>query len=413
MPHSLPWLIGLRYLRTHKRRGFISFISLASLAGIALGVAALIIILSVMNGFEAELRSRLLSMTAHASLVNNKDGLSSWDELQAEVLVGAEVVSATPFTQLEGMLGSEANLSPVVVRGVLPDEELIASNPDRFMQIGTLRNLEPDSYQIILGRILALNLGVRFGDQVNLLVPQIEEGRLRPKLYRFIVGGIFEAGIQDHDANLAFAHLAEVSQLKGLSNQAEGLAIRVRDPLTVARLEGFREIVANEGVIYSDWTLENTNYFRAIRTEKIMMTLILMLIVAVAAFNIVASLMMVVTEKEKDIAILRTYGLEPKQVGRIFLVQGSLIAVIGTTVGLILGVMLALNVEIIVPWFEQTLNFKIMPSDVYYVSDIPSEIHLRDVVLIPLAALFIALLATIYPARRAAQVEPAEALRYE
>jgi len=413
MSHSLSWFIGLRYLRAHKRRGFVSFISLASLTGIALGVAALIIILSVMNGFETELRSRLLSMTAHASLTNNQDGLSSWHELQTEVLTSAEVVSATPFTQLEGMLGSGANLSPVVVRGVLPDEELIASNPDRFMQIGTLKNLKPDSYQIILGRILALNLGVRFGDQVNLLVPQIEEGRLRPKLRRFTVSGIFEAGIQDHDANLAFAHLAEVSQLKGLSNRAEGLAIRVRDPLTVARLEGFGEIVANEGVIYSDWVLENINYFRAIRTEKIMMTLILMLIVAVATFNIVASLMMVVTEKEKDIAILRTYGLEPKQVGRIFLVQGSLIAVTGTIFGLLLGVALALNVEIIVPWFEQAFNFKIMPSDVYYVSDIPSEVHLRDVVLIPVAAFFIALLATIYPARRAARVEPAEALRYE
>jgi lipoprotein-releasing system permease protein len=295
----------------------------------------------------------------------------------------------------------------------LPDEEIAVSNPDRLMQVGTLKSLEPDSHRIILGRIVALNLGVRFGDQVNLLVPQMEGERLRPKLRSFIVSGIFEAGIQDHDANLAFAHLAEISQLKGLSGRAEGLAIRVRNPLAVGQLEGYIEMVANEGLSYSDWTLENKNYFRAIRIEKMMMTLLLMLIVAVAAFNIVASLMMVVREKEKDIAILRTYGLEPHRVGRIFLVQGFLIALAGTIVGVILGVTLALNVETIVPWFEQTFNFKIMPSDVYYVSEIPSEIHLTDVVLIPVASFFVALLATIYPARRAAQVAPAEALRHE
>ena len=410
---SLTWFIGLRYLRARERHGFVSFISLASLVGIALGVAALIIILSVMNGFEAELRGRLLSMTAHASLTNTRVGLSDWGEFQAKIAAGPGVVGVTPFVQLEGMLGSGVNLTPVTVRGILPDEEIAVSNPDRLMQVGTLKSLEPDSHRIILGRIVALNLGVRFGDQVNLLVPQMEGERLRPKLRSFIVSGIFEAGIQDHDANLAFAHLAEISQLKGLSGRAEGLAIRVRNPLAVGQLEGYIEMVANEGLSYSDWTLENKNYFRAIRIEKMMMTLLLMLIVAVAAFNIVASLMMVVREKEKDIAILRTSGLEPHRVGRIFLVQGFLIALAGTIVGVILGVTLALNVETIVPWFEQTFNFKIMPSDVYYVSEIPSEIHLTDVVLIPVASFFVALLATIYPARRAAQVAPAEALRHE
>lgn len=412
MFRPLTCFIALRYLRARERRGFVSFISLASLAGIALGVAALIVILSVMNGFEAELRGRLLSMTAHASLTDPR-GLAEWQSLQAKLEDGPGVAGVSPFVQLEGMLGSGANLSPVIVRGVLPEKELAVSEIDRFMQMGSLGNLEPDARRIILGRIVALNLGVSFGDRVNLLVPQIEDGRLTPRLRSFLVAGIFEAGIQDHDANLVFAHLSDASQIKGLSGRAEGVAVRVTDPLTVGRIESYVATLGEEDLRYSDWTVENENYFRAIRIEKTMMTLILMLIVAVAAFNIVASLMMVVTDKEKDIAILRTYGLEPRRVGRIFLVQGSLIALVGTIMGLMLGVTLAFNVETIVPWLESTFNFKIMPGEVYYVTEIPSEVQLMDVVVISVAAFFVAMLATIYPARRAAQVAPAEALRYE
>ena len=412
MFRPLECFIGLRYVQARARRGFVSFISLASLLGIGLGVAALIVILSVMNGFETELRSRLLSMTAHASLSQPGGGIADWPDLRTRVMEQPAVIGASPFVALEGMLGSGSNLSPAVIRGVLPAEEATVSQLERYLSLGSLGDLVPDAQRIVLGRILALNLGVGVGDRINLLVPRVENGRLVPRLSSFLVSGLFEAGIQDHDAGLALVHLSDASQLKGLGGRAEGLAIRVEDPLDVRQFQ--LAVQESEPTLeYSDWTLENSNYFRAIRIEKTMMTFLLMLIVAVAAFNIVASLMMVVTDKQKDIAILRTYGLEPGRVARIFIVQGSVLGLAGTLVGLVLGIVLAFNVETIVPWLELTFNFQIMPGDVYYVTAIPSEVHLRDTILIPVLAFFVAVLATIYPARRAAAVAPAEALRYE
>ena len=412
MFRPLECFIGLRYVQARARRGFVSFISLASLLGIGLGVAALIVILSVMNGFEAELRTRLLSMTAHASLSQPGTGLEDWANVRAQVLEQPGVVGASPFVALEGMLGSGSNLSPAIVRGVLPSEEATVSQLERFFSLGSLADLEPNARRIVLGRILALNLGVGVGDRINLLVPQVENGRLTPRLASFLVSGLFEAGIQDHDASLALVHLTDASQLKGLQGRAEGLAVRMDDPLQVGQLQaGIEE--TQPTFEYSDWTLENSNYFRAIRIEKTMMTFLLLLIVAVAAFNIVASLMMVVTDKQKDIAILRTYGLEPARVARVFMVQGSLLGFVGTLIGVVLGIVLAFNVETIVPWLELTFNFQIMPGDVYYVTEIPSEVHLVDVIVIPVLAFFVAVLATIYPSRRAAAVAPAEALRYE
>tara|TARA_B110000116_G_C16711566_1_gene524708 strand:- start:497 stop:1201 length:705 start_codon:yes stop_codon:yes gene_type:complete len=233
-----------------------------------------------------------------------------------------------------------------------------------------------------------------------------------PHLSGFLVSGIFEAGIQDHDVSLALIHLSDASQIKGLQGRAEGLAVRMEDPFQVLQL---RESMSatDTSFKYSDWTLENSNYFRAIRIEKAMMTILLLLIVAVAAFNIVASLVMVVTDKQKDIAILRTYGLSSAHIARIFMMQGSLLGLAGTLIGVILGTVLAFNLETIVPWLESTFHFQIMPGDVYYVTQIPSEIRLVDIVLIPLLAFVVTVIATIYPSRRAAAVAPAEALRYE
>ena len=414
MFYPLECFIGLRYIRA-RRRGVVSFISFASLTGIALGVAALIVILSVMNGFEGELRTRLLSLSGHATIAAAGEGagLADWSALETRLGGIQGVAGVAPYVLVQGMLSANSNLSPVLVRGVLPSQESAVSTIASALTSGSLETLSAGEDRIILGRILALNLGLHPGDRVSLLIPRFKNHRLAPLLRSFVVSGIFEAGIQDNDAGLALIGLEAASYLKGLDGRPEGLAVRLSDPLAVGAFHERVQPLVTDNLAYSDWTIDNASYFRAIRIEKTMMTLILMLIVAVAAFNIVASLTMTVNEKRKDIAILRTYGLEPRRVAALFIVQGAVLGLAGTLLGTALGVVLAFNVETIVPWLESTFGFKIMPADVYYVTEIPSQVEWSQVLLIPLIALALSSLATIYPSRRAARVAPAEALRYD
>jgi lipoprotein-releasing system permease protein len=410
--------VGLRYLRAKRRTRFVSFITLISLAGIALGVAALIVILSVMNGFEAELRDRLLSMTAHGSVGgddSSDDGsLSDWPSLQRQVLAATGVIAAAPYVQMEGMVRTGRSLKAVLVNGVLPDQEAAVSGTTINFVEGNLDVLQAGTRSIILGRLLALDLGARMGDGVVLLIPRPDNhGSLEPVLERFVLRGVFEAGVQDHDASLALIHMQDAQTLLSLGERVSGVRYVGADPLSAPAISAELRAGLGRGLASTDWTVENASYFRAIRLEKMMMSLILSLIIGVAAFNIVASLVMVVTDKTGDIAILRTLGMGPGGVVRIFFIQGAVIGWAGVFLGVVGGVLLALYVPVLAPAVERLFGFQIMPGDVYYVTAIPSVLRTQDVSVIAIAAFLLTSLATLYPARRAAKVNPASALRYE
>ena len=413
MINPVELFVGLRYLRAKRRTRFVSFITLISLIGIALGVAALIVILSVMNGFEGELRSRLLSMSAHGSVTGSDRRTHDWRQLVTDVEADQGTAAAAPIVELEGMIQFGRELRAVVVNGVDPEYEERLSGDVVNLVEGSLSDLQPGSRSIILGRVLAYDLGARVGDGVVLLIPRpAGDGTMEPVLERFVMSGVFEAGLQDHDSILALVNARDAAGILGLGDEVTAVRYRAHDvmaaPTITARLTG-----RLDGATASDWTVENASYFRAIRLEKMMMSLILSLIIGVAAFNIVASLVMVVTDKTNDIAILRTLGMGPNGVVRVFFVQGAVIGWAGVLVGVLLGIVLAINVPVIVPVLEQLFRFQIMPGDVYYVTRIPSELEWADVTVISVAAFVLTSLATLYPARRAALVNPAVALRYE
>jgi len=414
MRNPVEWFIGLRYLRARRRTRFVSFITFISMAGIALGVAALIVILSVMNGFEGELRTRLLSMTAHGYVAPGEGGIDDWAGLRERMLAVEGVTAAAPVVSLEGMARTGNQLLPVAIDGIDPGAETGILGRGIEFESGGLDALEPGGRGILLGRLLAWDLNVRLGDDVVLLVPRpAGGGRMEPVLERFRVRGVFEAGVAEHDTGLALVHLADAARLRGEPGSVTALRFLAGDVMAAPAVAGRLSAALGEGFRASDWTVENASYFRAIRLEKMMMSLILSLIIGVAAFNIVASLVMVVTEKTNDIAILRTLGMDPGGVVRVFFIQGAMIGWLGVVAGIVAGVLLAINVPVIVPALENLLGFKIMPGDVYYVTEIPSELETADVVVIGIAAFVLTSLATLYPARRAALVEPAAALRYE
>jgi lipoprotein-releasing system permease protein len=415
MFHPLPLYVGLRYVRARSHKFFVSFITWASLVGVCVGVAALIVILSVMNGFESELRDRLLSLSAPVRVIA-ADGSAAvdWQDAVRRAHAVAGVADATVYAELQALGVRDTEMLPVVLRGVEPRDPATVRELGTAITHGQLADLVPGSGRVIVGELIAERLGLARGDQLTLLVPSLSaDGTPQGKLRGFTVAGVFEVGLQDHDGTLVFAPLSDVRSLLPPGALGQGLNVRVSDALAAPAVAARLRAALPPVYEVRDWTQDNANYFRAIRIEKTMMSLILLLIVAVAAFNIVAMLVMVVTDKRTDIAILRTFGAAPRRVMGIFITQGLVIGWLGVGLGVALGLALALNVETIEPFLERTLHFQILDSNVYYNSVIPSEVHAANVVAIAAAALLLTALATIYPAIRAARTAPAEALRYE
>ncbi len=413
MFQPVPVFVGLRYSLAREHSFFVSFITWVSLLGVALGVAILIVVLSVMNGLGTELRDRLLSMSAHASLNAGGASITDWRQVIQELKGAPGLVGAAPFLDTDAMLSRQPAMSGAIVRGIDPDMEPRVSTIADSMREGKLSDLEPGKNRIVLGRMLAYQLEVGVGDTVTLMTPGSGQAgaaqeAIVPVLREFFVSGIFEVGLQEHDSVLALVNLQDAQALRGLSGPT-GIRLKFDDVLKAPALARQAALRLKPRLQLRDWTQDNEAYFRAIRIEKTMMTLILMLIVAVAVFNIAATLVMVVSDKRTDIAILRTLGMSPRGVLAVFMTQGVLIGWIGTAIGVALGLAVALNV----PFLEQALDLHIMDPDVYYISTIPSETRSADVIGIALSALALTFVATIYPALQAAKTQPAEALRYE
>ena len=422
MFHPVPVYVGLRYVVSRSRGFFVSFISWISMLGICVGVAALITIISVMNGLGNEVRGRLLSLTSHATISAAPDRMRDWQTLAERIRRQPEVEGVAPYLDMQGMLGRGEDLRGALIRGIEPQIEPQVSEIGAHMNVGKLDDLQPDKRHIVLGAGLAYALDARVGDEITVLVPvstgKAGEGAiagidLQPRIQTFTVSGVFEVGAQEHDNVLAFVNLKDAAAIVGNGGVPGGLRLKFTDIFAApARVQ---EIAASlgPGLQTSDWSIENASYFRAIRIEKTMMTLILMLIVAVAAFNTVAALVMVVNEKRTDIAILRTVGITPRGIVGVFMTQGMIIGWFGALLGLALGLALALNVGTIVPFLEGLTGMHVFDPTVFVISQVPSDVEWQQVVGITVTALILTVLATIYPALRGAATEPAEALRYE
>ncbi len=412
-PYEL--FVGLRYTRAKRRNLFISFISLISILGIVVGITALITVLSVMNGFGQELRGRILGFVSHITITGAEGTLSDWREVARRVGGSSEIVGSAPYIVGQGMLINGRNASGVLVRGVLPSEEPQVSDLDQNMLAGRLQALRPGEFGIVLGQALAWRLEATLGSRVSLVVPQalVTAVGVVPRARRFTVVGIFSVDMYEYDNGWALINIDDAARLYHMQDQVSGLRLKLADIDAAPRISNAVGTALGPQYQVHDWARQHVNFFRALRMEKTVMFVIMFLVIAVAAFNVVATLVMVVTDKEADIAILRTLGASPASIMLVFMVQGTVIGVLGTFFGTACGVALAANVSTVVHAIEALLGITFLSPEVYYISELPSEVRSLDVMLIAGASFAMGLLATLYPARRAAKVQPAEALRYE
>jgi len=408
-------MVGLRYTRARRRNRFIGVNSAVSMIGIAVGVWALIVVLSVMNGFQKEVRTRILGVVSHLQIVADSNRLDDWQAVAQIAAQHPRVVASAPFVQAQAMLSNGQGMRGAAVRGILPAEEEKVADLARHMRAGSLDELRAGEFGVVLGIDLARALGVTRGDKIALIAPQgiVTPAGVIPRLKQFTVAGIFEAGLVDADSALALIHLQDAQTLYQMGAAVSGVRLKL-DDLFAARTVAY-ELLAKlpRELFASDWTRSHANFFRAVEIEKRMMFLILALIVFVAAINIISTLAMAVVDKQADIAILRTLGAAPGSILQVFMVQGMVLGVVGTLIGVATGIVTALNIDVIVPAIERAFSIKFLSKDVYLIPDLPSDLQANDVIWIASVALLLSFLATVYPSWRAARVNPAEALRYE
>jgi len=408
-------LIGIRYLRSAHRRGFVSFVAVMSVLGLALGVAVLIVVLSVMNGFQKELRARILSVTAHATLMGLEGPLIDWQAARTRALATPGVRAAVPYVEQESMIAHDHSITGTMIRGIVPAEERTADGIAQHLESGRLEDLVPDSWRIILGSALAATLGVHVGDRVVVIAPEgsATPSGVEPRMRRFTVSGIFSSGMYEYDRGLALINLHDAAKLYRMGDAVTGVRLALDDPMQAAQLVRSLALALGGGFYVSDWTKVHATFFRSIQLTKTMLFFILLILVVVAAFNIVATLVMIVKDKQSDIAILRTLGAGPRNILAAFAVQGVLIGLAGTALGAALGTLVSDNLEMLVHGLEHLVGTEFLDARVYYMSDLPAYVEGFDVLRVCAVAFILCALATLYPAWRGARTAPAEALRHD